>query len=328
MDTRRGRARWVLLLSLIFAMVVCGTSANAQGLFGGMQGIPSFGGLFGGASSCGEKLSGGLQGPRFYIGWMEDRQGASVSAGAQDAFLAGLGGVAQHYANRGLWLGLEQSVTLNQRLSVIGSGWYLVPSNSPSADVESGNFPPTDFSWKTQNKWWYVDGVVAATVFRGMSVLAGLRYDYFTTRIKNPSDGIFVGNRGARGDVIAENWIPLVGTQASYGGPGCSLLFRAVGFPAVLGHVRYNETDPFGPIFRIDSSGTWRKGYFLELFAQYARNFGPGSIGLFGRWNMVEAQSTVDFNLLPGFNSDFDLSLRRSSWTFGGSVSVAFNLPL
>ena len=141
--------------------------------------------------------------------------------------------------------------------------------------------------WDVDPRWSFVDGLAIFRCGYGCNIIGGLRY---------------LG----------------------------SLIFRAVGFPAVGGNVRWSE-DFAAPTFVFKGSGNYRRGYFTELFMEYSKKFGPGQVGLFGRWNVFHAESTLTVNRVAGgaviATESYDFSLNRSSWTLGGSVSLAFNLP-
>ena len=128
-------------------------------------------------------------------------------------------------------------------------------------------------------------------------------------------------------DLNVINYIPLIVTQYENHSYLGSIVFRAVGFPALGGEVNYLE--PFGGVIALEATGHYRRGYFMELFMEYTKKFGPGQLGLFARWNEFHAQSTLNGNLINGgvVVQSLDFSLNRSSWTLGGSVSAAFNLP-
>ena len=316
-----------LLLYLLPLLMIAGmaTSVGAQGLFG--AGLPSFGGILGGATGCGEKLCPNMAAPNFYIGWMEDRQGTSFSA---DPIDVGGSSIQHHYPNRGLWLGLSESFFPGDRLSFIASGWYLVPSKTSSRET----YPPfpenlASVTWDTDTQWWFVDGVCSFGSPSGLSLLAGLRYDYFTTRFKNPVETLaIVGSRdGDTADVTSEGWIPLFGTQCAYTGAWGSLLARVVGVPTLLGNVKYQQTLFSGD--RVKARGNWTNGYFLEFFSEYSKKLGPGTLGLFGRWNLAQGKSNVSLEIAPIIGSNtYHLTLNRYSWTFGASFSIPFDTPM
>ncbi len=186
--------------------------------------------------------------------------------------------------------------------------------------------------WDVDPSWSFVDGFAILKCGNGFNILGGLRYDHYTVAFNNPvvTSGAVVSAITDEADVNAENWIPLLGAQYEQNGYLGSLVFRAVGFPALWGKVRYSEAFA-GPAFIFQGSGNYRRGYFLELFTEYAWKFGPGQLGLFGRWNLFHAESTLTLNRVAGgvviASESYDSSLNRSSLTLGGSVSLAFSLP-
>ena len=136
---------------------------------------------------------------------MEDRQGTNLSANNDLAVLQ------HHYPNRGLWLRLCQSLWLNDKISFIASGWYLFPSGSSSREDYGAAIGGR--TWDTDTQWWFVDGIFSLTPCAGFSVMAGLRYDSYTTRFKTPSDrsANVVSSPSDTADVILQSWIPLIG---------------------------------------------------------------------------------------------------------------------
>lgn len=328
----------VILLGVV-VLALMPTIGCAQGLFGGLPGLPSFGGLTGGSSGCGEKLcpSSNLQ---FYIGWMEDRDGTSINVDAEGVgatLVAGtnVNSVRHHYSNRGLWLGLSDTICISDRLSFIASGWYLVPSSTSSREeyflngVNIRGLDTTDRTWHTKPQWWYVDGIFAiGSPCGGFALLAGLRYDYYTARFENPYNfGNAVFGLTDEADVTSEGWIPLLGTQYALSSSMGSLVVRAVGVPTLVGTARYKQT--IGGIGeRVEAKGNWNGRGFLEVFTEYSKSFGPGAVGVFGRWNIAQGNADLDLNIapLPG-SQTYKLALHRNSWTFGASFSLNFNMP-
>lgn len=294
-------------------------SAQAQGLFGlGLPGLPSFG-FPTEIGGCGEKVcpSGGLVG---YIGWMENREGSEISGDTTERTIFGAFSAKHKYPERGLWLGLIASGCLSEHISLLASGWYLVPSRQN--ELETYDWGTAWRNWDTDPQWWYVDGLFAFG--KQLSLLAGLRFDRYSNKFKNPSNAIAVSsNPNDTADVNSDSWIPLVGTQYVYTDTTTNLTVRAVGFPVLLGNFKYRET--VGGASAIEGSRNWRNGYFLEIFAEYSKRIGQGTIGVFGRWNGTEGKTAVDIQGLPGAgSSDFDISFRRLTWTVGGSVGLGF----
>jgi hypothetical protein len=249
---------------------------------------------------------------------MENREGTEISADTTGIALLGANSVKHKYPERGLWLGLTASGCLSDSISFIGSGWYLVPSKDN--EIEVFNFGTASRNFDTDLQWWYVDGLFA--VGKQLSLLAGFRFDRYSNKFKNPSNAIGVGtNPNDTADVNSDGWIPLVGTQYAYSDATTNLTVRAVGFPVLLGTVKYRES--FGGATALEGKGNWTRGYFLEIFGEYAKKFGPGNIGVFGRFNATEGKSSANFDA-PGVSSGYDISLRRLTWTVGGSVGLGF----
>jgi hypothetical protein len=313
----------------VVALALLPALGCAQGLFGGLPGMPSipfFAGSAGGPTGCGgEKVCpcNNLEG---YVGYMEDRNGTSLNFDTSQIGIAGVTGVSHRFTNRGVWFGLGDTACLSNRVSFIGSAWYLVPSKSDSHEVYNSGI--AERTWDTDPRWWYIDGLFALKGPSGLTLLAGLRYDYNTIRFKNPFDVSGVLDLPSdTADATSEAWIPLLGTQYAICNSAGNLVVRAVGFPTMLGNVKYNQT--FGGLARTEANrGNYNNGWFLEVFAEYSRNFGPGSLGIFGRWNGFQGNSNVDVQIppFPG-NETYHLSLHRASWTIGGSVSLNFNTP-
>jgi len=319
--------RVAVVLLGVMALALMPTIGCAQGLFGGLPGLPSFGGLTGGPSGCGEKLcpSANLEA---YVGYMDDRVGTAIDVDTGGIGVGGVQSVRHQFTNRGVWFGLADSICMSDKLSFIASGWYLAPSTTDSREQYNENV--AERTWDVDPQWWYVDGLFALnTPCSGLTLLAGLRYDYYTANFKNPANVVGILSLPSdRADVTSQGWIPLIGTQYALSSSCGNLVVRAVGVPTLLGNVKYKST--FGGIDRGEVKGTYNNGYFLEFFAEWSKSIGPGSVGVFGRWNSAQGNSNVDFNLLgtvgPG-DQRFKLTVHRNSWTVGGSVSLNFNMP-
>jgi hypothetical protein len=165
------------------------------------------------------------------------------------------------------------------------------------------------------------------------SLLVGLRYDYFTTGFTGPlfdpaSPAPPAGGTSTNeADVISQLVIPLVGVQAGYGGSSSKLMLRAAGFPIVFGSIKYNETVLTAN--RLEATGNYESGYFLEVFAEYSRKLGGVDVAGFARYNLLQGNSDLNIDLLPaGGSQTFRLGFLRSSLTYGVSFALGFNTPL
>jgi len=305
----------VLLLALVPALV------SAQGW---LPGLPSFGGMLGGRASCGESLAPGLGPLIFYVGWQPPERFRFGANG--DPPVGGIAGIGQKYKLQGIWLGLQESCRASDWLGFMATGWYFIPSNTMSEEVYNRGILGTR-NWDTSTQWWFVDGAFLLGGCSGLSAIVGLRFDYSNTQFSNnnPFATFALGHVGDEATVNSQGWIPLLGTQYAYTSSTTNLTFRAVGFPTLLGNVKYTEN--VGGAGGAQFSGTYNNGYFLEFFAEYSRMFGPGGVGLFARWNMTHGTSNSDFSVDGLGSSGFDLGLNRTAWTLGASATLSFNTP-
>lgn len=325
MDMRRVVVVFVGILVLGLAP----TLVPAQGL---LPGLPALGGTYGGAASCGGNDACGFPGPTFYIGWQLSTPNTSFALDAAHLGIGGITNASADYRNPGLWLGLIVPVPLSESFSLLASGWYLIPGTTTAPANESYNPPGFgNRSWTAKTDWWFVDGLLAFTPRKSFALLAGLRYDYFTTSFTVDNDAFVFGLGSDNADLISSNVIPLIGLQFSFPCWQNNLIIRAVGFPALVGSLKRGETLG-APGYRVDSSGNWSgNGWFFEAFGEYqCKPFGPSSsLGFFMRWNYTHGSADLDVNLLPAVANDtFSLRFDRSALTIGGSVNVNFITPL
>jgi hypothetical protein len=322
MDMKRVAVLSVGILVLAFIPAV----VSAQGF---LPGLPSFGGIYGGGASCGEPPCPGLGPLVGYVGWMP-AENRNVGFGVGGDPVGGIYQLDQEYDQRGLWLGLQSSCCLSNRLGFMATGWYLFPSNSGSTEVYNNGIRGTR-TWDTSTQWWFVDGAFLIGGPCGLSAIVGLRFDYFNTQFsgQSPFNSFGLGLASDEATVRSEGWIPLFGTQYALASSGTNLTVRVVGVPALLGNVRYRETiGGLGGAGNAELSGTYNNGYFLEVFSEYSRTFAGGGVGVFARWNMAHGNSDLDVTLDGLGSAGFKLGLNRTSWTFGGSFTLNFNTPI
>jgi len=287
----------------------------------GFPGLPSLGGFAGGPAGCGEKAGPSVAAPTLYVGWMEDRRGANYQLSGiflgVDSF-----DLSHQYPLRGTWFGLSETIALGDNLGAVASGWVLVQANNTHTSELEGSpdflFP---YEWeRTPTKWYYIDALLSYRCTEGLTALAGFRYDYYTSHFRQLNVPV-----ADTGDVIINNYIPLVGLQWSYLSANTNLVFRTVGFPVIFGNFKLIELfngDPF------EARGNFKNGYFVEAFTEYSRTLGSAGVGVFARWNLAHTESNTHGGFPDTGTSTFRLGLQRSSWTLGGSFNLAFNMPL
>jgi hypothetical protein len=275
---------------------------------------------------------------------MDFGKGTSFNASVDPPLPGPVNEIEHTYSNRGLWLGLAQTIPVTERISFMATGWYLIPSNSPSrerylplAGQTTNQGGLGERTWSTQNTWWYVDGALifgsglgcgSAGGINGLGLVLGARYDYFTTKFKDPYNNFGLVANAGDADVISYGVIPLLGAQYSLSSATTNLVFRIVGVPTLVGSAVYRET--VLPGTRLDATGSYNGGHFLEAFAEYGQKIaGPAGIGIWGRWNTANGTSDLNVDVGGGINANttMKLGLHRSSWSFGGSFNLDFNLP-
>jgi hypothetical protein len=314
MDSWRVRPK-MLVWGLSFLFVVAWlTPVTAQGLFGaGLPGLSSVEGFLSRPSGCGEKMRPGLAAPVFYVGWMEDRNGTGYELSSDD------GRLSHQYPLRGVWLGLGETIALSDSLGAVLSAWVLVQGNNTHTSELDGNTP---YEWeRTPSNWYFLDGLLSYKCAGGFTGLAGFRYEYYTSHFRKLNPPVSPDS----GDVKINNYIPLLGVQWDYVGTETNLLFRTVGFPALFGNFDLVELFGLAPF---EAKGNYNNGYFLEVFSEYSRKFGGMNVGVFGRWNLAHTTSNANAGDVGTPRTGFSLGLQRTTWTLGGSFSLAFNSPL
>jgi hypothetical protein len=317
---------------LFLAILILGLAPTLASAMGFMPaGLPSFGGLFGGPARCGDSYAPGLPAPTFYVGWGFGDKRTSWGVGAEGVGIIAITQINGRYDPKGVWLGVTIPLPLSERLSIIASGWYMIPGSSGDGFERYNDLSFVQREWSTRSEWWFADGLLAVSCGGGFSFLAGARYDYFTTNFRNPTINALLGSAGDTADLISYNVIPLVGLQVAANGATGSGLIRAVGIPTLAGRVTYDETIGIG---RLEGSGNWNNGWFFELFGEATvKAFtGNSSIGGFVRWNWAHGNANLDVDLGAaglGFvgNDTYHLGFHRSNITVGGSFKLDFSMP-
>ena len=313
---------------LIFTAILLFASAPALVWgFNFSSGFPGLwkGGMFGEARSC-DPYSGSRIGS-FYVGWEESRDGFVFAASTEGIGLFfDITDLEHRTPLRGLWLGLSKEISLWRNCGVMVSGWYLISSGV--SELESINHGTVfDRTWDAKADWGFLEAL-ATFGCGGGSLLAGFRYDHFSTRFTNPFNLFGIESLVTdRADATANSYIPLVGVQWRNIGATSSLTVRAVGFPVIPGNINYLQS--FVGALALEATSHYKNSSFLEVFAEYAWKFGPADIGVFGRYNATHIKSDATFNfIVPGgviaASKTYSVGINRNSWTLGGQLALAF----
>ena len=325
------RSRLLVYTLPLVLITIMSTAAGAQGLFGiGFPGASYLNGVWRGSVVGWGAPGRPGTGPTIYVGGSADYAGGTgFGFSTLGLALFGVTDAQYSYPNRGVWLGFMLPIDLGPRLVLYASEWsFLRAGNVHSLEIYDSGFASRE--WQVTPDWTIWEGLALLRLGYGFNILGGFRYDHYDASFKNPANPVSVTSLPTdQADLDFRSYIPLIGAQYEHDSYLGSLLFRAVGFPALGGDVKYLE--PFIGVGAFQATGSYRRGYFFELFMEYTKKFGPSQVGLFGRWNELHALSTASVNQLQGgavqLTQNYDFSFNRTSWTLGGSVSLAFNLP-
>jgi hypothetical protein len=200
----------------------------------------------------------------------------------------------------------------------------------PTQDTD----PRNTRTWSISRSWGWIDGALVLGSPCGLNLIAGFRWDSYSIKLQNPSPvtpAVFlpIGTTSDEGNLTLNSYIPLIGTQACWGGPCCGLLVRVWGFPWVPGNQKYGETGVLGAGTRLQADGNYDTARFLEVFAEYNRPCpGYGCLGFWARWNYLYTHTNTN-TVVPGFTTivtDGSGPI-RTSWAIGGKVTLNFDLP-
>ncbi len=325
----------VIVLCALLGVLACAPGyVGAQGLLPGLPSLPglsSFGGLLGGASSCGTGCDEvlGVGGPIFAVGYLGNREGVTYSLDAEGTGVANATQIQHDFPVRGLWLGVGQVVPLGERMAGMVGGSWLVPSYSRSAETYIlGDGGTGSRDWSTKIQWWTVEAAALYNFASSFAVIGGFRYDSFQTNFQDPENIHTVpGIQDDEADVTLSHYIPYFGFMVSNG----TVKAGFVGFPTLLGSIDYKQTlGGGGGPSRIEGSGSYNGGYFLEFFAEAGAKMMGADLGVFGKYTHVHGIGNVDVDddRAGGQNDSFDFSLNRQAWILGGNITVPFKLPM
>lgn len=349
---RRGFILFVGILALALApAMACAQYSPAFGL----SGLPSMPSFFGGSSGCGAGQGLGMA-PEIYLGWgIPQERNTSVSLTADNQGAANIQNINLNLPTGGLWIGASLPISLSENLSLVADGWYLSSGydnlntntnttqtnlivNNGGTNQTLGLLPQVlGVDWAAKPYWWFIDGAFAYGK-PSFSVLAGVRYDYYSVAVTNPSNfGNYVlFSNQDEADVTSRAVIPFIGFQTAFRSSDQNLLVRFLGIPTILGNTNVGVTTTVGR-FEFDNINYNKGGYFYEIFGEYTRRlFGASQAGVFARYNTASAKSSGTGQIdngagglqLVNANSDtYSFSLYRNSWTIGGLVSLDFATP-
>lgn len=320
----------IRLIALMIVTVVALSPLMVCGQYSGVWGLPAMPSLFSGPSAYGRSTA--EIGPEVYFGWgmLQDRN-LSLSLTAQHSGLFDFRSLDIKLPIGGFWLGTAFPVSLTDRLGFVASGWYLFPRDTNANSSE-------DFTYLVRYSltndinakpiWWYVDGAFTYGS-SGFSFLLGLRYDHSALTLTDPSNINALPYPPENLDFISRGWIPFIGFQSAYTDAVQNMKVRILGIPTILGS-NYLGLTPRGASKVEYNDINYTGGHFVEIFGEYTRRcFGASQAGVFARWNSTRATNSGSVAVInnPVQRDDYNFSLNRNTWTFGGVVMLDFRMP-
>ena len=220
----------------------------------------------------------------FDVGYLGTNRIVGTSEAQALPILPGVRRIQLRYNLDGMWLALSANSRLGDCLGLYARGSWLAPFNHRAEEVYSGGVVvfSTRRTWATNTQWYTLDVGGTFSCHGGMDVIGGFRFDSFSTNFSDAADAVgFVSLNTDTADSTLKSYIPYVGLMVNQ----CPRLrVGLIGFPYVPGNLTYHETTA-GTI-RTETNGNLRNSYFLEAFAEYARDLMGGSIGVFGTWSV------------------------------------------
>lgn len=272
---------------------------------------------------------------RFYVGWLDSRDGqhATTETDGVPPTKVGLG----HYWEipaRGLWLGLVSDCGITSNLSLKLEGWLLAP-NVRELFEEVTYRPATEQFIQTPDySEWFVGGAGLVNLMDGFSAIFGCRYG---KRQISYDDRLRVGNqrkKPGRGDFDIDYVSPYLGFQSGYNGDAGNLAISVICGPLVSSTFLITTPQRLTPPARIRrGEGYFNEGYLVEVFGEYQANLADDmSCGVFAKGNWMNAKGDLRYTVHRpgdvghGNTHMYDFNYYRTGYTLGASLSVRFNV--
>jgi hypothetical protein len=310
--------RFGVALAAMVILCVAQAGAFAQG-FPGSFGPQGAGGQFPGAAGNIRPYNGcarpGCWGvPAFYVGWLEHSRGSTWTIHSQRQ--AASATATAPWALKGLWLEVAEDLNFGNCYGALVSAGVFLPQSSSGTWRRS--FPVDEVEFTVPSyEWWQLEGLVTRRVSGPLELVAGLRWDRTSVRVNYVDRTL--------DDYILAAYVPLLGVQLNQRSATNSALIRFVGSPLVRGGLKYHFWTGTG-YTEIGDFGV-SDGSFMELLASYSLRVRTDlMLGGFVKWNALQLKTETSH--LSGSITDpiwWDVDIR--SWTFGGTVSLAFGCP-
>jgi hypothetical protein len=334
MDSSRRRSRLLLCVLPIVLIATFVTSASAEGLFGGVPGLPSLGGFLGGSSGCAptNEANCSVAGK---LGYMGRSRGLVFERQAVGTNPGGINTDTFQYPVEGVWVGASVTgVGSGLGLSAYGPGdglclalgaSWLFPNNTEASEIISGG----SRTWGPKTQWYTLEASVSRCPVENFSLIGGFRYDSFFTKFRDPSSQVdFTTSQPTdEAELVLNSYIPYLGAVLRLG----AVEVGVIGFPWAWGRVESRETIG-GAGVRYESVGNYSNAYFLETFAEFGGQMGGGQLSAFAKYTVLHAKGNFDFERHPiggaVRTAPDTFGMDRQNWIVGGTALIGFNSPL
>jgi hypothetical protein len=280
-----------------------------------------------------------------FVGWQPNSDPGLVKLTTEGIDLFNKMGTSLNLNYDGLWVGVSGRLPVSRCFSLRGEFRNLFTGSNSSNNNQTVNTTtqlavgtPGSRTFSAQYVFRVLDGSIAMQLSPCLSVLSGIRWDFFDIHMSNPPNISRFSTNGDEGDLTLSSVIPYLGFESAWTSCNSGLMLRAVGTPWIAGYTNFGLTfgDPGGlPTIRdaltqqSSKYGTW-----YELSANYGRKFcNAATVGAFVSVQGISAHTETQLTSMRAAPASlniaqtFDVDMNRRSWIFGGSASVAFGSP-
>jgi hypothetical protein len=248
----------------------------------------------------------------------------------------------------GVWVGGSARMEMSESVSLRGEYRHLFPTREQvhtRTTINVGAPGNRDFDTSRYN-WNIVDGNAALCIGKGISLLAGCRWDLFEISMGNTGTIPLLSSPVDEGNLTLSSIQPYAGAEFAWMMCDSGLMFRIIGAPWTttyhnLGLTFGNGGVPDrGPI-RDSLVGDSRFGSLVEASIYYGMKVSCSvTVGGFAMLNMMTSHCEQNMDAyryagtgpvaLPAVSVSvpFDVDLNRLSFSAGGNVAVGFTSPL
>lgn len=244
----------------------------------------------------------------------------------------------------GLWLGGSARYPVGESLTVRGEGRYMLNQDNratPTITTLGVGVSPGRRDFEGYYSWYLVDGSGSFQWAPGLSVVGGVRYDWFGVKMVNPPGVPFFSSTADQADFAVGSIMPYVGAEFVVSGANVDFMMRAIGSPWISTEYRFGMTfgdtgvpsDPALPAIRDETNGASRSAAFYELSLHGAMAVGCRiTVGAFyslqtmfahGQSEMISTRLSAPVEQLT---AHYDMDFNRMVHTVGGNAAMAFNL--